>query len=196
MMRDHGLHMFENLGFFPPDFRLTDAQWEQQEALIQLAQRFGLVYMAGILIGRDVAISDEELGQSAELCRAFAARFKDVPGLIYYLNGDFQLRIKDLPDLQRLWNEFLARRYVTDEALRQAWSAAPPEAPLGQLPLRHVAARHVRRRARDFTEFRPNAHDAWIETSARHSPGRFRHPIHERVLPAPYRGNRSSSYAG
>ncbi|HQH51660.1 MAG TPA: hypothetical protein PKY01_04500 [Candidatus Hydrogenedentes bacterium] len=165
MMRDHGLHMFENLGFFPPDFRLTDAQWEQQEALIQLAQRFGLVYMAGILIGRDVAISDEELGQSAELCRAFAARFKDVPGLIYYLNGDFQLRIKDLPDLQRLWNEFLARRYVTDEALRQAWSAAPPEAPLGQLPLRHVAAQAwYDVRARDFTEFQTTLMTRWIET--------------------------------
>jgi len=59
------------------------------------------------------------------MCRQFAARFKRVPGLIYYLNGDFQLRLKDLPDLQRQWNQFLRERYATDEALRQAWANAP-----------------------------------------------------------------------
>lgn len=165
MMRDYGLHMFENLGFFPPDFRLTDFQWKQQEALIQLAQRFGLVYMAGILIGRDVAISDEELRQSAELCRTFAARFKHVPGLIYYLNGDFQLRLKEHPDLQRRWNEFLAKRYVNDEALRQAWITTSPEASLGQIPLKYIPAQSwYDVRARDYVEFQTELMKRWIET--------------------------------
>jgi hypothetical protein len=164
-MRNQGLHLFENLQFTPPDYNYTDKHWNQLEALIQLSQRFGLPYMAGLLVGQNVAVSDAGLQRQAEMCRQFAARFKTTPGLIYYLNGDFTLKLEDLPDLRRDWNAFLRERYASDDALRQAWAAAPPEAPLGDIPLKEVVSSHwYDPRTRDLTEFKTRLMRRWIET--------------------------------
>ncbi len=162
-MRDHGLHLFENLQYTPKQYQFNEAQWRQIDALIQMSQRFGLPYMAGLLIGQNVAVSDAELVQQAELCRQFALRYKRVPGLIYYLNGDFQLRLEDLPDLRRLWNAFLKDRYANDTALQHAWGATPPEAALGELPVKDaLSSGWYDVRARDMSEFKTVLMRRWI----------------------------------
>jgi hypothetical protein len=135
MMRDSGLHMFENLQYAPYGYRFTEAQIRQLDALIQMAQGFGLTYMAGLLVGQDVAVDDATLAKQAEMCRAFAARYRSTPGLIYYLNGDFQLELKDTPDLRRLWNGFLQQRYGSEAGLRRAWGKEARPEPLGQIPV-------------------------------------------------------------
>lgn len=163
MMRDNGLHMFENLQYTPPLYSFTEPQWRQFDALIQLSQRFGLPYMAGLLIGHDVAVDDDVLARQAAMCREFARRYRDVPGLIYYLNGDFQLALKDTPDIRRLWNEFLTERHGTDAALRRAWAPADPGGPLGQAPVRAApSSGWMDARARDLTAFRSALVTRWV----------------------------------
>ncbi len=162
-MRDYGLHMYENLQYTPKDYTFTEEQWRQLDGLIQLSQRFGLPYMAGLLIGHNVAVSDDELAKQAAFCKTFAARYKQTPGLIYYLNGDFRMDLTDAPDLRRIWNEFLKQRYASDDALRQAWSIEPPEAPLGEVPVKdHAAQRWYDPHARDATEFKSLLMRRWI----------------------------------
>lgn len=164
MMRDNGLDLFENLQYAPGDYQFNERQWRQLDAMIQLSQEAGLTYMAGLLVGQNVAVSDEELGAQAEMCRQFARRYHEVPGLIYYLNGDFRLDVKDLPDLRRLWNAFLSTRYTDDAGLRKAWSSTPPEGPLGDLPVSdHAAGAWYEVRARDVAEFKSVLMRRWIE---------------------------------
>ena len=163
LMRDYGLHTYENLQYHPQGYRFTEAQWRELDAVMQLSQRFGLPYMAGLLIGQDVVVDDAMLKQQAEMCRQFAARYKNVPGLIYYLNGDFQLYLKDTPDIRRLWNEFLRERYGTDEALRQAWAPHVPEARLGEIPVQNaVSSTWYEVRTRDASEFQVSLMRRWI----------------------------------
>ncbi|MCS6829394.1 MAG: hypothetical protein NZ749_02005 [bacterium] len=163
LMRDYGLHTYENLQYHPQDYQFTEAQWRQLDAVVQLSQRFGLPYMAGLLIGQDVVVDDATLKQQAEMCRRFAARYKHVPGLIYYLNGDFRLNLKDTPDIRRLWNQFLRQRYGSDEALRQAWAPHVPEAKLGELPVQDaVSSRWYEVRTRDVREFQVSLMRRWI----------------------------------
>lgn len=154
LMRDYGLHVYENLQFHPEGYRFKEAEWRQIDAVVQISQRFGLPYMAGLLIGQDVVVDDAILKQQAEMCRQFASRYKDVPGLIYYLNGDFQLNLKDTSDIRRLWNQFLGERYGSDEALRQAWAPHVPEAKLGEIPVQNAASGEwYAVRTRDVREF-------------------------------------------
>jgi len=164
LMRDFGLHLYENLQYHPQGYRFTEAEWRQLDAVVQLSQRFGLPYMAGLLIGQDVVVDEATLKRQAEMCRQFAARYKNVPGLIYYLNGDFRLNLKDTPDIRRLWNEFLRERYGTDEALRQAWAPHAPEAPLGEIPVQNAfSTRWYEVRTRDVREFQTLLMRRWID---------------------------------
>jgi hypothetical protein len=164
-MRDHGLHMWEMLQPCPPGFVFDEKLWRQTDALVQLAQRFGLPYMAGLLIGQNVAVDDATLQRQAELCRAFALRNRAAPGLLYYLNGDYQLRISDTPDLRRHWNDFLTKRYGGDAALRAAWGSRAPAEALGSIPLQEAPPEAwFDLRARDLAEFKAWLVRRWNET--------------------------------
>jgi len=168
LMRDYGLHVFENLQYTPPDYRFTPKQWRQIDGLIQLAQRFGLVYMAGLLIGQNVVVDDDTLHKQEQFCAEFARRYRDVPGLIYYLNGDFQLHLQDTPFLRRLWNGFLRQRYGSDAALRAAWGPEAPHEPLGSIPVSaHAALNWQDARARDTAEFEGYLVRRWVSSLTR-----------------------------
>jgi hypothetical protein len=163
LMRDYGLHLFKNLQYHPQNYRFNETQWRQLDAVVQIAQRFGLPYMAGLLIGQDVVVDDATLLAQAQMCRQFAARYKGVPGLIYYLNGDFALNLKDTPDIRRLWNEFLRERYGTEESLRQAWAPHAPNAPLGEIPVQNVtSSQWYEVRTRDVREFQTLLMRRWV----------------------------------
>ena len=163
MMQDYGLHTWENLQMIPVNGQYTEKQWRQMDAVIQMSQRFGLPYMAGLYIGQNVVVSDEDLIKQAEFCRQFAARYHQVPGLIYYLNGDFQLNLKDIPDIRRLWNDFLRNRYKTDDALKAAWKNSPPSTTIGNIPVAmYTASSWYDVHARDMNEFQNALMKRWI----------------------------------
>ncbi len=189
-MRDHGLHMFENLQYPPKDWKYTEAEWRKMDAMIQLAQRFGLPYMAGLLIGVDVAVDDATLNAQADMCRSFAERYRRVPGLIYYLNGDFRLEMKDDPDLRRLWNDMLRRRYGTDEALRAAWDDEAVPQPLGDIPVAEFAStKPFSERAGDTRLFQALLVERWVSALTRAIRDVDKeHPITGEYYQRPYSG--------
>jgi hypothetical protein len=65
MMKDFGLTIFENLQWTPSGYQLSEAEWRQLDAMIYLCHLAGIVYMAGLLIGHDVAVDDETLERQA-----------------------------------------------------------------------------------------------------------------------------------
>jgi hypothetical protein len=119
--RDYGFNLYENLQFSNPDYVFTEADWRQFLAMAQSTQREGLVFMPGYLVGHNVAISEELLQKQAAQCAAYAEHFRDVPGLLHYINGDFFLNYDDKTALRKLWNDWLAAKYETAEGLKASW---------------------------------------------------------------------------
>jgi len=122
--RDFGVMIYENLQVgWLRDPQEQERFFRKCDGVVQLSQQFGQVYFAGLLIGANVAVSEAELAEQCRWVRAFAERYKDVPGLIYYLNGDLRCQLNDaiLPQ----WRSFLRERYGTLEKLQEAWGPVP-----------------------------------------------------------------------
>jgi hypothetical protein len=132
--RDFGFQIYENLQYSNPGHRMTDWDWRNFLGMAQLTQQHNLVFMPGLLIGHNVAIADAAIAEESRQCREYAEHLKDTPRLLWYINGDYQLRHDDKDALRSKWNAFLAQRYGTIEALRDAWGEPAPTAPLGNLP--------------------------------------------------------------
>ncbi len=132
--RDIGMNLYENLQYVRPDWQMGEEDWRDFRAMAQLTQKHRLVFMPGMLIGHNVAIGDDRLRKQSDLCAAYAARLKDVPGLLYYVNGDYQMNLGDHPEeVRTLWNRWLKDRYGTADRLRNAWGAAAVAAEIGKL---------------------------------------------------------------
>ena len=132
--RDIGLNLYENLQYTKPGHRMDDSDWRSFVAINQLVQKHGLVFMPGMLIGHNVAIGNEEMSQESGLCAAYAERFADTPGLLYYINGDYRMDLDKHPeDVRRLWNDWLTSRYQSTADLRAAWGDVAAGFKLGQL---------------------------------------------------------------
>jgi hypothetical protein len=132
--RDFGMNLYENLQYSRPGHAMTDDDWRSFRAMSQLTQRLKLVFMPGMLIGHNVAIGDEALREQSALCRRYAKRLGATPGLLYYINGDYQMRLEEQPeDVLALWNMWLAERYETTERLRAAWGEDTVEGQLGEI---------------------------------------------------------------
>ncbi|MCC6443076.1 MAG: hypothetical protein IT210_06410 [Armatimonadetes bacterium] len=144
--RDFGIDVYENLqGGLIADYMGQSGQgsgyegarrwWRQIDAMVQGCMEAGAIYFPGLLIGANTAVTDEELAAQADFCRRFAERYRDASGIVYYLNGDLQLRLTNIPDLKALYNEYLRAKYKTDEALKAAWRLSPPERPIGDIDI-------------------------------------------------------------
>ncbi|MGC9317736.1 MAG: beta-galactosidase [Armatimonadota bacterium] len=131
--RDVGLQVYENLQYSNPGHEMTQSDWRAFEGMAQLLQQRGLVFMPGLLIGHNVAVDDEELAAEGRQCFEYTEHLGEVPGLLWYINGDYHLRYDDTEWLREAWNGWLQERYGTKEALQQAWGAGDLP-PLGELP--------------------------------------------------------------
>lgn len=120
--RDFGFNLYENLQYVnPPGYEFSDAEWRKFEAMAQLTQKHGLVFMPCQLCAHNVAIPDDLLERQAAMCQAYGQRMLQYPGLLYYLNGDFQWRIEDQAMMAALWNRWLADRYGNAQAWQASW---------------------------------------------------------------------------
>jgi len=132
--RDIGMNLYENLQYNNPGHRMTEDDWRSFLAMTQLTQRLGLVFMPGMLIGHNVAIGEADLAEQSSLCRQYAQRLGKTPGLLYYINGDYQMWPDQSADaVRKLWNEWLQRRYETIERLRAAWGDDTVTRRLGEI---------------------------------------------------------------
>jgi hypothetical protein len=130
--RDLGVQIYENLQFGIPASATREQMLRKVDGIVQLAQEYQQVYFPGLLIGYNVAASDDELAQQVTWCRDFAHRYSQVPGLIYYLNGDLRCELSKAVAPQ--FNQFLQARYGSDQRLRAAWGDAAPAQSLGSVP--------------------------------------------------------------
>lgn len=120
--RDMGLNLYENLQYVNRGHRMSEDDWRTFRAMAQLVAARGMVFMPGMLIGHNVAIGDAALAEESALCREYARRLGDVPALLYYINGDYQMRLEERPEeVKALWNRWLAEKYTGPEKLRAAW---------------------------------------------------------------------------
>jgi len=184
-MRDQGMNLLENLQVSPlgcdPPYQWPEPLLRKIDAMVQLSQQYGQVYMPGLLIGANVVVEDHVLEKEAQWIQAFVKRYKDVPGIIWYINGDFQLRLSDnielanqrggpIPrtDVERLWNEFLERKYRTNDALKASWGEGRVPGPLGQVPLEEYGSDEwADMRAVDMAAFKVELMRRWINRHVR-----------------------------
>ena len=134
--RDFGFGVYENLQYSNPGHRMNDDDWRKFLAMAQLTQAHDLTFMPGLLIGHNVAISDADIAEQSRQCAEYAQRLKDAPRLLWYINGDYQLRHDDKATLKEKWNDFLRAKYGDLQRLERAWGRElPPEArEWGSLP--------------------------------------------------------------
>ena len=79
--------------------------------------------MPGMLIGHNTAIGPDLLAEQSQLCADYAQQLGDAPGLLYYINGDYQLILTEHPQaVQQEWRQWLRSRYASIEAWQQAWA--------------------------------------------------------------------------
>jgi len=130
--RDLGVQIYENLQSGIPAPKQREELLRNVDGIVQLAQKYQQTYFAGLLVGYNVAAGDAELAQQVAWCRDFAQRYAQVPGLIYYLNGDLRCELSTAVTPQL--NQFLQQRYGSDERLRAVWGDPAPVQPLGHIP--------------------------------------------------------------
>ncbi|MBN1341475.1 MAG: hypothetical protein JXQ73_02285 [Phycisphaerae bacterium] len=187
--RDFGVTIYENLQIgLPPTLAARERFFNQVEGVAQLSQQFRQVYFPCLLCGQDVAVDEATLRKQAEFAGAYAQRFADTPGLIYYLNGDLRCRITEAvrPEFDR----FLRDRYASDAELQAAWGGK-------EFRLGRVAAQEYSEtgagwddvRAYDMNVFRAGLirrwHNALIEAIRRHDTA---HPTTSEFYQLPYAG--------
>lgn len=133
--RDFGLNLYENLQLVSPGWDLAQMPWDDFRAMAQLTQAAGLVFMPGMLVGHNVAVGDEALARQSAVVAEYARRLADVPGLLYYINGDYQMRLGEDPAaVGPVWRQWLIDRHGSLEAAAAAWGgrldpAGDPPAP-------------------------------------------------------------------
>lgn len=161
--QDYGLSVYENLNFWPRDFAYSETELRNLDAIVQLTQQHQQVFMPGLLIGGDVACDDATFGKQQEMCRSFARRYQDAPGLIYYLNGDLTLSHKAADELAGRWREYLRSVYGTHEALRAAWGPERAGAGFDQVPFPMPTSQEWTDVATaDFHRFETTQTDRWL----------------------------------
>ncbi len=161
--RDSCLDVYENLmGLRGPMDRPTETWWRWVDAMLLGVQRAGGAFFPGMLVFANTAVCNRDLADQKAYVRAFADRYKTVPGIMYYLNGDLELHDPNLPDLQKLYNQYLRKKYGSDEALQKAWMVTPPEAPIGQLAIRSGTDDWRDVRTLDDFEFRTQVVRRWL----------------------------------
>ena len=110
--RDAGILLYENLqqyrdyGDFARVFENgypTERHMRKVDCAVYLAQKYGQIYMMGMLLGANCGVDDAQLEKDKEYISKMAARYKDVPGVIYYLNGD--LIVKPTSAVNQLYRE-------------------------------------------------------------------------------------------
>ncbi|GAC1416169.1 MAG: hypothetical protein NVSMB62_05370 [Acidobacteriaceae bacterium] len=188
--RDSAIDVYENLmGLRGPQHRPTETWWRWVDAMLLNTQRVGGIFFPGMLVFSNTAVSDADLEDQKAYVKAFAGRYGGAAGIMYYLNGDLELHDPNLPDLQRIYNDFLLTKYKTDDALRAAWRVSPPEGPLGTLAIHHGSGVWEDIRTLDDFQFRTYLVRRWL--NAMHDSIRevdTQHPVTAEFYQSPVSG--------
>jgi len=147
-MRDFGLSTLRILHFSPFAAKGYEGQGghssqdlknrptrliRQLDAIVQLCQKYKIILFLSLHDWIGVELSDEDLAAQRDWNAFWARRYADVPGILYDVQNEPSVSLSNIPDLKRLWNNYLKERYGSEAALREAWRHDPPEKPLGEI---------------------------------------------------------------
>ncbi|HJN18660.1 MAG TPA: cellulase family glycosylhydrolase, partial [Armatimonadota bacterium] len=179
-MHDHGFHIWRILHFSPfaakgyegsgqhtslDLYNRPERFLRQMDAIVQIAQKHRVAIFLALHDWLGVTLTDEELEAQYDWCRFWADRYKDVPGIFYDIQNEPSVAAEDRPDVVELWNDFLATRYASDEALRAAWTTSPPEAELPNVPLGATTNDWDDARAADRKRFETELLNRWTKAN-------------------------------
>ncbi len=189
--KDDFITVFENLqGDYGDTGVPTEKRWRDYEGLAQLIQKNGEIYFPCLLVGQNVAISDEELAKQERFAKEYALRFRDYPGVIYYLDGDFQVKINPTDSAMKvLFNRYLREHYKSEAAFRNAWGSDANNMKWGDIPIPYVTDNWLDVRNADYMRFETWLIRRWVDamSSAIRSID-DKHPITSEYYQAPYDG--------
>ncbi len=137
----------------------------QMDAIVQLAQKHGIVVFLSLHDWLGVTLTDEELDAQREWNRFWVTRYRNVPGILYDIQNEPSVEMPDAPFVRQLWNAWLQQRYGSDEALRSVWRVNPPEASLPEVPLGNRTDRWDDVRSADLKRFESELLNRWVKAN-------------------------------
>lgn len=177
-MRDNGVRMLRILHFSPyskggydgrPTNRALDLVNRPKklrratDAIVQLAQRFGIVIFLSAHDWMPVELTDEELKAQRDWNEFWARRYSHVAGIIYDIQNEPHVGLPAHPHVLELWREYLRKRYGDDDTIRRAWRITTQNLPLDLKPLTN-AWDDVK--AYDLNRFKVELLNRWVRVNA------------------------------
>lgn len=145
-MRENGLRLLRILHFSPFAARGYEGQGShsalnlaqepplklqrQTDAIVQLAQKYGIALFLSLHDWLPVELTEEELEAQRRWAEYWARRYREVPGLLYDVQNEPTVGLPDRPHVQSLWSQWLLQRHGSREGVWQAWGqeGEPPVA--------------------------------------------------------------------
>ncbi|MCS7224782.1 MAG: beta-galactosidase [Armatimonadetes bacterium] len=167
LMRKMGLNILRvlHISVFAGDLENpTEEFWRRYDALVLMAHRHDLVLMPCLHDWTGgVTISDHALQQQATFVSLVARRYRRAPRIVWDIENEARDEIRDLPDIRRLFNQWLRDRYPDQSELKRVWG---DKGLRGEVPFRPLEARGWDdRRVVDLQHFRRWLIKRWIDAN-------------------------------
>lgn len=138
----------------------------QLDAIVQLCQKYKVVFFLTLHDWMGVALSDEELEAQKKFAQVVAARYVDVPGIMYDVQNEPTVELSNEPDIQREFNDYLRDKYGNTDNLRTAWKKNPPENELGNIEVSPGTEDWDDVKALDVNYFKAIIFNRWVKANA------------------------------
>lgn len=139
----------------------------QTDAIVQLAQKHGVIVFLALHDWMSVSLTDEQYAAQRDWDRFWTARYKDIPGIMYDIQNEPSIDDPpDTPNLRKLYNEILERRYGGPDALKEAWRTDDLGGEWGGVPIRRASGDWSDAAAHDYWLFKMAVYNNWVAENA------------------------------
>jgi hypothetical protein len=118
--------------FWPDEKQPNEAQYRKLDAWVQLARKYGIApyidvmdWAEGLkdpwLRGEDYLMDPVAQTGQHKYTESFSSRYKDVAGIMYDADNELVDDTRSNPLRIKAWNDWLAKKYGSDEGLAKAW---------------------------------------------------------------------------
>jgi len=156
LMRQMGLSILRvlHISHFAGDLeKPTESFWRRYDALVLMAHRHSLILMPTLHEWMGVSVDDETLRRQCAFVRLVGSRYKNARRIIWDIENEAWVEIRDHPDLRWMFNEWLKERYGDEAKLQASWGEPvkfgtipfAPHQPRGWDDLKFRDIQHFRR---------------------------------------------------
>jgi len=177
-MSDYGVNILRVLHFSPfartenvtrRPFRPEDLKERPRvtrrktDAIVQLAAKNRVAVFLTCHDWMPVELTEAQLAVQRDWNRFWAARYRDVPGMLYDIQNEPSVHLRNEPHIEKLFKEWLERRYGSVDQALSVWQAAgaPARIDLGARPESWQDLR-----GRDLDLFRSWLFRRWVRANA------------------------------